>query len=346
MENTKKNLELVERKNLKVKVVIEKSLETIIRGLCVEFPSREWSGTVFYRTEGTFEKGLTVYCEDFFLEHIGTIGTTEVQHDSSLAAYMFERDLIEFNMGILHSHHNMGAFFSITDMNALKQEGTDMNHALSIVVANDGNYVARITRRVNKQQELTITGTEVQTYNTWEDIPVSNTYNVNVPKSNTFEVVEYCNCTVEVETATVPQHPFKERIEELLAKESKPVLRTGSTHTDYIPFKLDYESSTINAKDLLLLGRILLGNVFLTRVSQWEIDNYLQDLPERLRLLHIDTQDWVESVLDVANMVDILYVKDSFNIYDWLLSRLDKYSKYPEIQELIENTKLFYSPWE
>ena len=41
---------------------------------------------------------------------------------------------------------------------------------------------------------------------------------------------------------------------------------------------------TINAKDLLLLGRILLGNVFLTRVSQWEIDNYLQGLPERLHL--------------------------------------------------------------
>lgn len=338
---TTNNLELVERKNLKVKVIIKESLENIIRGLCLEFPRREWSGTVFYRTEGTFEEGLTVYCDNFYLEHIGNVGTTEVQHEASLASYMLENDLLEHNLGILHSHHNMNAFFSTTDMAALKQEGTDMNHALSIVVANSSNYVACITRKVNKQQELIITGSEVRKYNTWGDEIIENTCNINVPKSNNFSVIEYCSCTVEVENHTNTEHPFAERIEELLERETDRVV-TNSFKDIYKPFKLDYESSAASATDLLLLGRILFGNIFLTRASQWDVDNYLNNLPERLRLLHLTTEDWVDATLDICNILEVLYIKDSFNLYEWLLVHLDKYNKYPEIQELIRTIKNFY----
>ena len=338
---TTNNIELIEKKNLKVKVIIKESLENIIRGLCLEFPKREWSGTVFYRTEGTFEEGLTIYCDNFYLEHIGSVGTTEVQHDASLASYMLENDLLEHNMGILHSHHNMGAFFSTTDMSALKQEGIDMNHALSIVVANSGNYVACITRKVNKQQELIITGSEVRKYNTWGDEAISNTYNINVPKSNTFNVVEYCTCSIEVEEHTNTEHPFAERIEELLERETERIV-TNNFKDVYTPFKLDYESSTESANDLLLLGRILLGNIFLPRIRQWDIDNYLEGLSERLRLLNLTTEEWVDATLDICSMIDLLYVKDTCNLYEWLIVRLDKYSKYPEIQELMENIKYFY----
>jgi len=72
------------------------------------------------------------------------------------------------------SHNNMAAFFSGTDVNTLLEEGSDLNHFLSLIVCNAGQYVARITRKLRRKikAEALITYTESTEYKTFEDVNV------------------------------------------------------------------------------------------------------------------------------------------------------------------------------
>lgn len=51
----------------------------------------------------------------------------------------------------------MAAFFSGTDTNTLREEGSDLPNFVSLIVNNDGNYVAGITRRVTYHEKHQIT---------------------------------------------------------------------------------------------------------------------------------------------------------------------------------------------
>ena len=66
------------------------------------------------------------------------------------------------------------AFFSGTDVNTLLEEGSDLNHFLSLIVCNAGQYVARITRKLRRKikAEALITYTESTEYKTIEDVNI------------------------------------------------------------------------------------------------------------------------------------------------------------------------------
>ena len=67
------------------------------------------------------------------------------------------------NLGIkspkdnIKSHHTMKAFFSGTDTNTLNSIGKDMNHFVSLIVNNVGQYVAKMTTKVVSENVETIT---------------------------------------------------------------------------------------------------------------------------------------------------------------------------------------------
>lgn len=135
------------------KLLITEKVERLIRYYCSEFPSNEWSGTLFYDVEGSFEDGsLKIIAKDFFLQDIGTTGFTVFQHDASLAGYMVDNNLFSCYTGLMHSHHSMQAFFSGTDRETLQSEGNEQNHFVSLIVNNKGKYVAQITRKVTYLQ--------------------------------------------------------------------------------------------------------------------------------------------------------------------------------------------------
>lgn len=63
----------------------------------------EWSGTLFYRVEGSFEDGsLKIIAEDMYLQDKGVGIYTEFSNDPSLAVYMVENDLIDCYQGLIH----------------------------------------------------------------------------------------------------------------------------------------------------------------------------------------------------------------------------------------------------
>lgn len=136
------------------KLIIPAEVERKIRFACQKVWSTEWSGTLFFTHEGSFENNdLIIRCVDIYIMDIGTQAYTEFDMNPDVIAYMCENpELLDCQMGLIHSHNNMSTFFSGTDTATLKEEGRDRNNFVSLIVNNAGSYTAAITRRIKSKQ--------------------------------------------------------------------------------------------------------------------------------------------------------------------------------------------------
>ena len=158
MEETKqstKAISLVQKSGTyNYKLIIPAEVERKIRFACQKVWSTEWSGTLFFTHEGSFENNdLIIRCVDIYIMDIGTQAYTEFDMNPDVIAYICENpELLDCQMGLIHSHNNMSTFFSGTDTATLKEEGRDRNNFVSLIVNNAGSYTAAITRRIKSKQ--------------------------------------------------------------------------------------------------------------------------------------------------------------------------------------------------
>ena len=160
MEETKqptKIISLVQKSGTyNYKLIIPAEVERKIRFTCQKVWNTEWSGTLFFTHEGSFENNdLVIRCVDIYIMDIGTQAYTEFDMNPDVIAYMTEHsELLDCQMGLIHSHNNMSTFFSGTDTATLKEEGRDRNNFVSLIVNNAGSYTAAITRRIKSKQVM------------------------------------------------------------------------------------------------------------------------------------------------------------------------------------------------
>lgn len=158
MEETKRPMKIInlvqKSGTYNYKLIIPVEVEKKIRFACQKVWSTEWSGTLFFTHEGSFENNdLVIRCVDIYIMDIGTQAYTEFDMNPDVIAYMCENpELLDCQMGLIHSHNNMSTFFSGTDTATLKEEGRDRNNFVSLIVNNAGTYTAAITRRVKSRQ--------------------------------------------------------------------------------------------------------------------------------------------------------------------------------------------------
>lgn len=138
------------------KLIIPAEVERKIRFTCQKVWNTEWSGTLFFTHEGSFENNdLVIRCVDIYIMDIGTQAYTEFDMNPDVIAYMTEHsELLDCQLGLIHSHNNMSTFFSGTDTATLKEEGRDRNNFVSLIVNNAGSYTAAITRRIKSKQVM------------------------------------------------------------------------------------------------------------------------------------------------------------------------------------------------
>ena len=160
MEETKqptKVISLVQKSGTyNYKLIIPAEVERKIRFACQKVWNTEWSGTLFFTHEGSFENDdLVIRCVDIYIMNIGTQAYTEFDMNPDVISYMCENpELLDCQMGLIHSHNNMSTFFSGTDTATLKEEGRDRNNFVSLIVNNAGSYTAAITRRIKSKQVM------------------------------------------------------------------------------------------------------------------------------------------------------------------------------------------------
>lgn len=157
------------KKELPFKLNIPAEVQKKIDLMCLQISNIEWSGSLFYSIEGSWkDNNLVVTILDFFPQDIGDTGSTSFEQSPDLVGYMVDHDLLTAYRGLIHSHHNMQAFFSGTDINTLKSEALDHNHFLSLVVNNRRNYVAAITSVIDVKRVKTIK--EEVSFNTFDGV--------------------------------------------------------------------------------------------------------------------------------------------------------------------------------
>ena len=156
MEETKQQvISLVQKSGTyNYKLIIPAEVERKIRFTCQKVWDTEWSGTLFFTYEGSFENNdLVIRCVDIYIMDIGTQAYTEFDMNPDVIAYMTENpELLDCQLGLIHSHAGMQTFFSGTDTATLKEEGRDRNNFVSLIVNNAGSYTAAITRRIKSKQ--------------------------------------------------------------------------------------------------------------------------------------------------------------------------------------------------
>lgn len=199
-------------------MVIPQKVENKIRHICNKVWDVEWSGTLFYKYSGSFEnKDLVITCEDIYVMDIGTSAYTEFDMSPDVIGYMAENpELLDCQIGLIHSHNHLTTFFSGTDTATLKAEGIDRNHFVSLIVNNRGDYTAAITRRVSVEQSVI----EKASYNTFEDKEVNTSEEYTTSSVD----VEYYMLNISIEGRN---NIIDERLAEI--KKSKPVATTSIT---------------------------------------------------------------------------------------------------------------------
>lgn len=95
------------------KLIIPAEVERKIRFACQKVWSTEWSGTLFFTHEGSFENNdLVIRCVDIYIMDIGTQAYTEFDMNPDVIAYMTEHsELLDCQLGLIHSHNNMSKEF-------------------------------------------------------------------------------------------------------------------------------------------------------------------------------------------------------------------------------------------
>lgn len=90
-------------KSDKFKLVIPEDVERKIREWCILNPTTEWSGTLFYTSEGSFENNdIEFTAKDFFVSDVGTSGFTIYEVTPEICNYMLENNLLDCSVGLIH----------------------------------------------------------------------------------------------------------------------------------------------------------------------------------------------------------------------------------------------------
>lgn len=211
------------------KLVIPADVENKIRYLCNKISQVEWSGTLFYTYSGSFEKGtLEIKCVDIFPMDIGSQTYTEFDMSPDVVAYMTDHpELLNCQMGLIHSHNNMATFFSGTDTATLREEGNDRNHFVSLIVNNAGTYTAAITRKITEKKVISSTFV----YRTFDDIEKTGTRTVEVEE----EAIVYNMLNIVKEgEVTEPFLEINERLE--VIKKNKTKVAAARAPFSTIPY--------------------------------------------------------------------------------------------------------------
>lgn len=335
----KKSLSLIDRHST-YKLIIPDLVQRKIREWCYHFPTKEWSGTLFYTVEGSFEdNSLVITCKDIYVSDIGSATYTEFDHNADIVAYQAMNDLLDCYTGLIHSHNQMATFLSGTDRNTLIEEGMDMPHFLSLIVNNAGIYTAKITRRVSLQ-------TSKITYPTFGGESKSEEV-----ESTVNEYIEAFPLEIDIQEDTSIKDEVTQRIKEIEA-EKTAVRRTNfSSYTKEEDTFSDGEDGVFSTRKFPLQRTPIQPTLFPSEEifssktdGSWVNIEVPQELAQRLLIQLVtgsitagysdkfDIEKWCSSVMERAFLRRFPDPQDLENWLDHYIEFLTWYTDWKEVE--------------
>lgn len=128
----------------KIKVKRTQLFKEQVKYLCSKISSVEWSGVLFYTSKGFFPN-LEIELQEIFLMDKGSSTYTEYNYDQEIVEYQMNNPhLLNYKIGHIHSHNNMGTFFSGTDSSELNENCLNHVYYLSVIVNNAGSICGKV----------------------------------------------------------------------------------------------------------------------------------------------------------------------------------------------------------
>lgn len=129
-----------------------------IQYLCKNISKVEWSGALFYTTEGSIQKPETfkITLKTILPLDMGSKAYTEYNLDERFMDFI-EEDFEErslWKLGHIHSHNTMDVFFSGTDMAELNDNAPAHNFYLSLIVNNYMDFMAKVAFIAEAKQDI------------------------------------------------------------------------------------------------------------------------------------------------------------------------------------------------
>lgn len=282
------------------KLIIPEEVERKIRHLCQRIHDVEWSGTLFYTYEGSIEdNNLIITCQDIFVMDIGSQTYTEFDMSPDVISYMCDKpELLDMQMGLIHSHNNMSTFFSGTDTATLKEEGRDRNHFVSLIVNNEGTYTAAITRKLKINKVVQ----ERYSYNTFNDYAASGTREYNEED----ELIEYFMLDITKEGRPFSFEEIDSRLDEIKKKKEAAKAPKGLIFPSPEPrlFNSTYQPEFVHNGDLKSKPLVETESAEYT-ISEIDVQNTLIQIITGSIIIKdpskIDTERWASSMFGVFN---------------------------------------------
>lgn len=178
-----------------MKLTILKSVITKLNYFLEIFPTKEWSGPGWFackQEENEFPEEFILM--DFHPLDLGTHSSTEWDSKAMLSILKkkikVNPELKKCYLGLVHSHHTMGAFFSSTDDDTLEEMAPDTGFYPSLVVATDKEkYAFAVSYKDQYQIPHSIESDEdynmlplIKPQKDWEDIAKTLKETVKVTK--------------------------------------------------------------------------------------------------------------------------------------------------------------------
>lgn len=130
-----------------IPVTLSQKILDQIKYLTTKISQVEWSGILFYSVEGNLDNinEYKIILESIYPMDKGSSGYTEFDVSEDFIGYRMDHpETLKWNIGLIHSHNSMKAFFSGTDMDELNVTSRYHNFYLSIIVNNALDVVGKL----------------------------------------------------------------------------------------------------------------------------------------------------------------------------------------------------------
>lgn len=210
----------------------------------------EWSGILFYDTEGTFGEDDFKAVAKFVLPmNKGSKAYTEFETGDTVVSFLMDNpDYMMCKQGLVHSHGTLAVFFSGEDMYEIKGNSQFHNYYLSLIVNNKGETCAKIASR-GKTDDVT---TRKIQYTGENGIKKEAIINSTITK----DVVFIYNCKVIAPQPEV-EEGFKSLVNGIIEKAKKEEAEKATKYKSYSTFNgemVPFSGKTSSQGDLFYDG--------------------------------------------------------------------------------------------
>jgi hypothetical protein len=327
-----------------------------IQYLCKNIPKVEWSGALFYTTEGSIDKPETfkIILKTILPLDMGTAGYTEYNLDERFIDFI-EEDFEErctWKLGHIHSHNVMRVFFSGVDMGELNDNAPSHNFYLSLIVNNYMDFMAKVAFIGEAYKEIPNVSYFAMDSSGKKYVIQKQNFEVKTQKLFTYD----CEI-ISPKTEIVVEDIFAERVAKIM--EPKPVkavhnvfpVRTNlqiptkgnPKQLGYNKFKKTQEQREMESWNASFDPK----NVF--DEDSWKIDpdiplhqvleeEEIEDLEAQEQQLEIDV-----FVTNLFNFKNVALIGDQASNYYSMLNALAGLSPFDIAQKVISNYMTLYN---